>query len=49
MSEVIFSEEKLSKFNPEYISPLVTFLVHESCTESGKLFEVGGGWIAQVR
>ncbi|KXS09568.1 hydroxyacyl-CoA dehydrogenase domain-containing protein [Gonapodya prolifera JEL478] len=34
---------------PEYISPLVAYLCHESSKETRGIFEVGGGWIAKVR
>lgn len=31
------------------MAPLVVYLCHETCTESGSLFEVGGGWIGKLR
>ena len=34
---------------PEYVSPLVAWLCHESCTETGGLFEVGGGTFTKLR
>ena len=36
------------KLQPEYVSPLVTYLAHESCEASGRLFSVGGGRVAAV-
>ncbi|MGA0250718.1 MAG: SDR family NAD(P)-dependent oxidoreductase, partial [bacterium] len=36
------------KLQPEYVSPLVTYLAHESCEASGRLFSVGGGRVAEV-
>ncbi len=36
------------KLDPALISPLVTFLAHEDCPVSGKLFSVGGGRVAEV-
>lgn len=38
-------EEKL---NPEYVSPLVAWLVHEDCPVSGEVYTVAGGYIARV-
>jgi (3R)-3-hydroxyacyl-CoA dehydrogenase / 3a,7a,12a-trihydroxy-5b-cholest-24-enoyl-CoA hydratase / enoyl-CoA hydratase 2 len=34
---------------PEYVTPIVVLLAHESSNVTGKLFEVGGGWVAQTR
>lgn len=34
---------------PEYNCPLVLFLCHDSCPASGNCFEMGAGWISQVR
>jgi hypothetical protein len=34
---------------PEYIVPLVAYLCHESCEETGSVFELGAGWIAKLR
>ncbi|MGB1724608.1 MAG: SDR family oxidoreductase [Ilumatobacteraceae bacterium] len=31
------------KLQPEFVAPLVTYLAHESCEASGRLFSVGGG------
>ena len=38
------------KLNPELVSPLVTYLAHESCEASGRVFSVGGDlYAAAVR
>ncbi|KAJ3338302.1 hypothetical protein HDU93_009749 [Gonapodya sp. JEL0774] len=34
---------------PDYVSPLVAYLCHESSKETKGIFEVGAGWIAKVR
>lgn len=34
---------------PEYVSPLVLWLCHASCSETGSLFEVGAGWVSKLR
>jgi len=39
----------IEALKPEYITPVVVLLTHESSTVSGKLFEVGGGWVSQTR
>ena len=36
------------KLQPELISPLVTYLAHESCEATGRVFSVGGGRVAEV-
>jgi NAD(P)-dependent dehydrogenase (short-subunit alcohol dehydrogenase family) len=36
------------KLDPSLVSPLVTYLAHESCEPSGRLFSVGGGRVAEV-
>ncbi|KAL5482279.1 hypothetical protein EMCRGX_G022586 [Ephydatia muelleri] len=33
----------------EYVAPVVAFLCHESCQDSGIIVETGGGWTAKVR
>jgi hypothetical protein len=30
----------LEKLKPEYVSPLVAYLCHDSCKENGQVFEV---------
>ena len=36
------------KLHPELVSPLVTYLSHESCDATGRVFSVGGGRVAEV-
>jgi NAD(P)-dependent dehydrogenase (short-subunit alcohol dehydrogenase family) len=36
------------KLSPELVSPIVTYLAHESCEATGRLFSVGGGRVAEV-
>jgi len=49
MTSNIFPEQLLNALKPEFISPLVQYLCHESSTENGSLFEIGGGWVAKLR
>jgi len=45
----VMDEEAMALMKPELVSPLVSYLCHDSCDATGNLFEVGAGWIAQVR
>ncbi|MCB1689272.1 MAG: SDR family oxidoreductase [Halioglobus sp.] len=42
-------DEIRQRLQPGHVSPLVAYLCHQDCAESGSLFEVGGGWYAKVR
>ncbi len=39
----------IEALKPEFVAPLVVYLCHESCKETGSLFEVGAGWVAKLR
>jgi len=45
----VMPENLGAKLRPEHVSPLVAYLCHERSTETGALFEVGGGFIAKLR
>jgi len=49
MTEGIMPPAMLKALRPEGVSPLVQYLAHESCTETGGVFEIGAGWISRVR
>ncbi|KAM7187862.1 peroxisomal hydratase-dehydrogenase-epimerase [Rhypophila sp. PSN 637] len=50
MTETIMPPDLLALMKPEWVVPLVAVLVHKSNTsESGSIFEVGGGHIAKLR
>merc|ERR1719230_1241527 len=49
MTETVMPKEMLENLNPEFVSPVVAYLVHEDCEESGGVFELGAGWIAKLR
>jgi NAD(P)-dependent dehydrogenase (short-subunit alcohol dehydrogenase family) len=36
------------KLDPALVTPLVTYLVHESCESTGRVYSVGGGRVAEV-
>ena len=48
MTAEIFGEELSEKLAPEWVAPLVAWLVHEDCPVTGNIYSVGGGHIARV-
>jgi NAD(P)-dependent dehydrogenase (short-subunit alcohol dehydrogenase family) len=36
------------KLQPEYVTPVVTFLTHEDCPVTGEVYSVGGGRVARI-
>jgi NAD(P)-dependent dehydrogenase (short-subunit alcohol dehydrogenase family) len=48
MTEDIMPPQLLEVLQPENVSPLVGYLASEACTENGRIFSVGGGYIARV-
>ncbi len=49
MTETVLPPDLVAALKPEFVSPLVAWLCHESCEESGSLFEVGGGFVGKLR
>ena len=49
MTETVLPKELLDALKPEYVSPLVAWLCHESNTDTGGLYEVGGGFMGKLR
>ncbi len=49
LTETILPKNITDALRPEYVSPLVAWLCHESCEETGGLFEVGGGLFTKLR
>ena len=49
MTEKIFPAVMLEKMDPKFVAPLVLFLCHESCNETGAVFEVSAGWAAKIQ
>lgn len=45
----IWPQEVLEAMNPRYVSHAVAYLCHESSTQTGGIFEVGGGCISRLR
>ena len=48
MTEDLMPAEMLDRLEPEYVSPVVAYLASESCTDTGRIFSVGGGYVARV-
>ena len=49
MTKNIMSPEVLKAVQPKYVIPLVGLLCHDKCPVNGKIYEVGGGWISEVK
>ena len=49
MLETVMPPDVLAMVKPSNIVPLVAYLSHDSCTENGSVFEVGGGFVAKLR
>jgi 3-hydroxyacyl-CoA dehydrogenase/3a,7a,12a-trihydroxy-5b-cholest-24-enoyl-CoA hydratase len=49
MTATVMPPELVDALKPEFVAPLVAFLVHESCEENGGLFEIGAGWVSKLR
>ncbi|KAI9217127.1 hypothetical protein BC828DRAFT_391945, partial [Blastocladiella britannica] len=49
MTATVMPPEVLEALKPDFVAPLVGFLVHESTPETGGLFEVGAGYVAKLR
>jgi (3R)-3-hydroxyacyl-CoA dehydrogenase / 3a,7a,12a-trihydroxy-5b-cholest-24-enoyl-CoA hydratase / enoyl-CoA hydratase 2 len=45
----LLPEDAEENLKATFVMPLVLYLCHESCSDTGSLFEVAGGWIGQVR
>jgi len=49
LTETVLPPNLIDALRPEYVSPLVAYLCHESCEDTGGLFEVGGGFFGKLR
>jgi NAD(P)-dependent dehydrogenase (short-subunit alcohol dehydrogenase family) len=48
MTENLMGGGLAEKLDPALVSPVVTYLAHESCEATGRVFSVGGGRVAEV-
>jgi len=49
MTETVMPKELVDALRPEFVAPLVGYLVSEGCKESGGLFELGAGLYTKLR
>ena len=49
MLETVMPSDALANLKPALVVPLVAYLTHDSCEETGSVFEVGGGFVAKLR
>lgn len=49
MTETVMGKELLQVIDAKNIVPFVGFLCHETTKVSGRIFELGGGWISELR
>lgn len=49
LTATVLPSDVLDVLRPEYVTPAVVLLSHENSNVTGRLFEVGGGWICEVR
>lgn len=49
LTRTVMTAEQLAPMRAELVSPLVAWLCHDSCSETGGLFETGGGWTGKLR
>lgn len=45
----ILPEQLLKRLLPSYVAPVVAYLCHENCKETGGIFEASGGWVARYK
>lgn len=49
MTATVLPEDLVAALKPDYVAPVVAYLSHESCEESGSWFELGAGWVGKLR
>jgi len=50
MTETVMPPDMLANLKPEFVSPFVVAFTHPDGPDaSGKVFEVGAGWAAEIR
>jgi hypothetical protein len=49
MTKEIMPSDFQEALKPELTAPVIIYLSHSSCKESGGLFELGGGWVGKLR
>ncbi|KAG0718765.1 Peroxisomal multifunctional enzyme type 2 [Chionoecetes opilio] len=49
MTEGILPPDLFDEFKPEYVAPLVLWLCHQDCEDTGGLYLTAGGWYGKFR
>lgn len=49
LTQTVWPKEMMDLMGPEWVVPLVGYLVHSSCRESGSIFEAGAGHFSKIR
>jgi len=49
MTATVLPANLVNAWKSEYVSPIVAYLCHETCPATGRLFEAGGGFFAEIR
>nr|WKY18077.1 MFE1 [Schizochytrium sp.] len=49
MTATVMPQEMVDALRPEFVAPVVAYLSHDSCESSGQVYELGAGWVAELR
>ncbi|DBA04736.1 TPA: hypothetical protein N0F65_004373 [Lagenidium giganteum] len=49
LTRPVMPDDVYDALKPELTAPIVVYLCHRSCKESGSLLEMGGGWVGKLR
>jgi NAD(P)-dependent dehydrogenase (short-subunit alcohol dehydrogenase family) len=49
LTQTVMPQDLVDALKPEYVTPLVVYLSHEACQETGKVFEAGAGWYGTIQ
>jgi 3-hydroxyacyl-CoA dehydrogenase/3a,7a,12a-trihydroxy-5b-cholest-24-enoyl-CoA hydratase len=49
MTETVFPKEVVDKIKPEFVAAFTTILCHDTCPDTGALYEVGAGFYSKLR
>ncbi|KAG9510436.1 Peroxisomal multifunctional enzyme type 2, partial [Fragariocoptes setiger] len=49
LTEDVIPQDLLERLKPVYVAPVVAWLCHEQCNNTGGIFEAAGGWVGQYR
>jgi multifunctional beta-oxidation protein len=49
MTKTVFPPDLVEALKPAYVAPVVCYLCHEDSGINGRIFEAGGGWVAEAR